>query len=167
MIEMDITEDTPNEEIRKWKEERIRSLQTPELSSGDEKKDCKQERQLLDNIDTTPTKKKRNALNEAIKENGVLKSKLLYVTKENTSLLKEISKLKQKQMNLEDNLKEISVNPRHKQETEVDPEYDKLIATVKQQHNHIELLKIDIQRLRSKCGHVSKDTMLSKRLVRL
>jgi len=148
-----------NEELRQWKDERIKSLKTPELSlvdkkSDDDKNGCKP----LPDLGTT-TKATATALTNAIKENENLKRKLLYITKENTSLLKEMSKLKEKQMKLEDDLREVS-NMEELDTNEEDSEYAKLEATAKRQHVEIERLKSDIQRLRSKCGHVSKETML-------
>eukprot|EP00985_Skeletonema_marinoi_P006301 scaffold2726_cov162-Skeletonema_marinoi.AAC.3 len=91
-----------NEELKQWKDERIKSLKTPELSSFDKKSDddknvCKP----LPDLGTTT----KATLTNAIKENENLKRKLLYITKENTSLLKEMSKLKEKQMKLEDDLR--------------------------------------------------------------
>lgn len=147
-----------NEELKQWKDERIKSLKTPELSSFDKKSDddknvCKP----LPDLGTTT--KATAALTNAIKENENLKRKLLYITKENTSLLKEMSKLKEKQMKLEDDLREVS-NMEELDTKEEDSEYAKLEATAKRQHVEIERLKSDIQRLRSKCGHVSKETML-------
>ena len=146
------------EELKQWKEERIQSLRTPELSSADdEKSDCNKTvcKPLSDH--GTPTK--QNAI--TIKENENLKRKLLYVTKENTSLLQEMSKLKEKQMKLEDDLREVS-NMDELDTKKEDLEYSKLAATAKRHHEEIERLKMDIQRLRSKCGHVSKETMLCR-----
>lgn len=147
----------PNEELKQWKDERINSLRTPELSSSKErsendKKVCKP----LSDLGTPTTE---SALTSAMKENENLKRKLLYVTKENTSLLQEMSKLKEKQMKLEDDLREVS-NMEELDTKEEDSEYVKLAATAKRQRGEIDRLKIDIQRLRSKCGHVSKESML-------
>ena len=144
------------EELKQWKEERIKSIQTPELTTADETKDhdtkvCKPLPDLF-----TP---KTTALTTAIKENENLKSKLLYITKENTGLLQEMSKLKQKQMKLGDDLREISAMDELNAKEE-DSGYAKLTSTKKRQHEEIERLKMDVQRLRSKCGHISKDTML-------
>ena len=156
--------ESSKEELKQWKDERIKSLQTPELGRSDnEKKDDKPQEGCKSLSDLgTPTKKSNNSLNNAIKENENLKSKLMYVTKENTSLLQEISKLKKQQIQLDDILKEISANPRDELETskEDDAEYAKLTEIAKRQRKEIESLKSDIQRLRSKGGHVSKETML-------
>lgn len=147
------------EELKQWKEERIQSLRTPELSSAvvDEKSECNKTvcKPLSDH--GTPTK--QNPTTNAIKENENLKRKLLYITKENTSLLQEMSRLKEKQMKLEGDLQEVA-NMDELDTKKEDLEYSKLAATAKRQHEEIERLKMDIQRLRSKCGHVSKETML-------
>lgn len=143
----------PNEELKQWKDERINSLRTPELSSSKEKSE--HDEKVCKPLSDT----RENALTSAIKENENLKRKLLYVTKENTSLLQEMSKLKEKQMKLEDDLREVS-NMDELDTKGEDSEYVKLAATAKRQHVEIDRLKTDIQRLRSKCGHVSKETML-------
>jgi len=146
-----------NEELKQWKDERIKSLKTPELSSVDEKSDG--DKNVCKPLPDLGTTTKASVLTNAFKENENLKRKLLYITKENTSLLKEMSKLKEKQMKLEDDLREVS-NMEELDTKEEDSEYAKLEATAKRQHVEIERLKSDIQRLRSKCGHVSKETML-------
>lgn len=146
-----------NEELKQWKEERIQSLRTPELSSVDEKSES--EKTVCKPLSDLGTPTKQNALTNAIKENENLKRKLLYITKENTSLLQEMSRLKEKQLKLEDDLREVS-NMDELDTKEEDLEYSKLAVTAKGQHAEIERLKSDIQRLKSKCGHVSKETML-------
>ena len=146
-----------NEELKQWKEERIQSLRTPELSSVDEKSES--EKTVCKPLSDLVSPTKQNALTNAIKENENLKRKLLYITKENTSLLQEMSRLKEKQMKLEDDLREVS-NMDELDTKEEDLEYSKLAVTAKGQHAEIERLKSDIQRLKSKCGHVSKETML-------
>ena len=100
------------EELKQWKDERIKSLQTPDIRPDDEKSDKQHEEcnKSLEDVGT-PTKKS-SSLNNAIKEKENLTSKLLYVTKENTKLLQEIGKLKQQQMQLEESLKDITDNPR-------------------------------------------------------
>jgi hypothetical protein len=145
-----------NEELKQWKDERIRSLRTPELSFADETKD----EEVCQPLPALDTSTKSTTLTKAIKENENLKRKLLYVTKENTSLLQEMSELKKKQMKLENDLREISAMDHCVNTKEEDCEYAKLAAAAKRQHQEIEHLKMDIRRLRSKCGHVSKDTML-------
>jgi predicted RNase H-like nuclease (RuvC/YqgF family) len=149
--------DSSIRELNQWKDERIKSLKTPELSSVDKKSD--DDKNVCKPLPDLGTTTKATALTNAIKENENLKRKLLYITKENTSLLKEMSKLKEKQMKLEDDLREVS-NMEELDTKEEDSEYAKLEATAKRQHVEIERLKSDVQRLRSKCGHVSKETML-------
>ena len=148
------------EELKQWKEERIQSLRTPELSSVDDEK-SESDKTVCKPLSDHGTPTKQNATTNAIKENENLKRKLLYITKENTSLLQEMSKLKEKQMKLEGNLLE-AANMDELDTKKEDLEYSKLAATAKRQHEEIERLKMDIQRLRSKCGHVSKETMLCK-----
>ena len=148
------------EELKQWKDERIKSLQTPDIHPGEEKnkeqEGCNKSLEL-----GTPTKKSNSSLNNAIKERENLTSKLLYVTKENTTLLKEISKLKQQQMQLKD----IADDPREELDTTLaDDEYKNLTAAAERQRTEIASLKSDIQRLKSKKGHVSKDSMLCKAL---
>ncbi len=154
------------EELKQWKDERIKSLQTPDIHPDDEKNNKEQEgcNKSLEDLGT-PTKKSSSSLNSAIKEKENLTSKLLYVTKENTKLLQDISKLKQQQMLLEESLKDITNNPRDELDTSLaDAEYKNLLADAERQRTEIASLKSDIQRLRSKKGHVSKDTMLCKAL---
>ena len=146
--------DSRKEELKQWKDERINSLRTPESSSVNANRDDEEKENSLP--DRTP---KQNALTIAIKEHENLKSKLLYVTKENTILLKEMSKLKEKQMQLEDNLREISTM--EKLDTkEKDAEYVEIATNSQRQLEEITRLKMDVQRLKSKCGHISKDSML-------
>lgn len=148
------------EELKQWKDERIKSLQTPDIRPDDEQNDKQQECKSLEDLGS-PTKKSSSSLNNAIKEQENLTSKLLYVTKENTKLLQDISKLKQQQMQLEDSLKDITDNPRDELDTTLsDAEYKNLLAAAERQRTEIASLKSDIQRLKSKKGHVSKDTML-------
>ena len=153
------------EELKQWKDERIKSLQTPDIHPDDEKSVKQQEgcNKSLEDLGT-PTKNSSSSLNNAIKEQDNLRSKLLYVTKENTKLLQEISKLKQQQMQLEDSLKDITDNPRVELDTTPDAEYKNLLAAAERQRTEIASLKSDIQRLKSKKGHVSKDTMLCNAL---
>ncbi len=146
-----------NEELTQWKEERINSLRTPDLPSSKEKSE--NNKKICKPLSDLGTPTRESALTNAIKENENLKRKLLYVTKENTSLLQEMSKLKEKQMKLEDDLREVS-NMDELDTKEEDSEYAKLAATANRQNVEIDRLKMDIQRLRSKCGHVSKETML-------
>jgi uncharacterized protein (DUF3084 family) len=153
------------EELKQWKDERIKSLQTPDLRPDDEKNNKEQEgcNKSLEDLGTGT--KSSSSLNNAIKEKENLTSKLLYVTKENTKLLQDISKLKQQQMLLEESLKDITDNPRGEQDTSLaDTEYKNLLADAERQRTEIASLKSDIQRLKSKKGHVSKDTMLCKAL---
>ena len=154
------------EELKQWKDERIKSLRTPDIRPDDEKSVKQQEgcNKSLEDL-STPTKNSSSSLNKAIKEQDNLTSKLLYVTKENTKLLQEISKLKQQQMQLEDSLNDITDNPRDELDTTLsDAEYKNLLAAAERQRTEIASLKSDIQRLKSKKGHVSKDTMLCKAL---
>jgi uncharacterized protein (DUF3084 family) len=155
------------EELKQWKDERIKSLQTPDLHPDDEKKNDKEQEGCNKSLEDlgTGTKKSNSSLNNAIKEKENLTSKLLYVTKENTKLLQDISKLKQQQMLLEESLKDITDNPRDELNTSLaDAEYKNLLADAERQRTEIASLKSDIQRLKSKKGHVSKDTMLCKAL---
>ena len=153
------------EELKQWKDERIKSLRTPDIHPDDEKNNKEQEgcNKSLEDLGTLT--KKSNSLNNAIKEQDNLRSKLLYVTKENTKLLQEIGKLKQQQMQLEDSLKDITDNPRDELDTTLsDAEYKNFLAAAERQRTGIASLKSDIKRLKSKKGHVSKDTMLCKAL---
>lgn len=150
-----------NEELNQWKDERIKSLRTPELSYANETNEKRDETVCKPLVPDLETPIKPTALTEAVKENENLKSKLLYVTKENTSLLQEMSNLKKRQMKLENDLREISAMEKLDVRKK-DSVYAKLAATAKRQTKEIEHLKMDIQRLRSKCGHVSKDTMLCR-----
>jgi uncharacterized protein (DUF3084 family) len=155
------------EELKQWKDERIKSLRTPDLYPDIDEKNVKQQEGCNKSLEDlgTPTKKGNSSLNNAIKEQENLTSKLLYVTKENTKLLQEIGKLKQQQMLLEESLKDITTDNKRDVDTSLaDAEYKNLLADAERQRTEIASLKSDIQRLKSKKGHVSKDTMLCKAL---
>ncbi|KAL9183258.1 hypothetical protein ACHAXT_005045 [Thalassiosira profunda] len=97
----------------------------------------------------------------ARRKHAELKAKLLSVTKENTELLREVAALKNEHMTLEAELKEAKSYNRQPasqssscQQRDIASEKAKQLA----QEREIELLKMEIRKLKSKCGHVSEES---------
>lgn len=94
-----------------------------------------------------------------------LKNKLLSVTQDNTKLLKEIASLKEHQLKLNGDLKEASSYNKQKQKDsklahQNASERAKLLSLASRQEHEIQLLKLEIQSLKTKCGHVSAASSL-------
>jgi len=96
------------------------------------------------------------------KEHTALKNKLLLVTQENTKLLKEIAREKQRQMKLDEDIHAAEEEEKEKQasnnggssRTTVNAAEDKakLLAIAHRQEQEIEQLESEIQSLRTKRG---------------
>jgi len=91
------------------------------------------------------------------KHHFALKDTLLSVTQENTKLLKEIAVLKEQHMKLDGEIKDAS-SCKKKRESTISRQSDaasekaKLLALANRQEQEIELLKLEIQSLKTKCG---------------
>ncbi|KAL7552289.1 hypothetical protein ACHAWF_017791, partial [Thalassiosira exigua] len=92
-----------------------------------------------------------------------LKRQLLSVTQENTRLLHEVAALKKQLMKVQDEVKEAN-SYNQKREVKVSNQRDaslqkaKLLSVATRQEKEIELLKLEIQSLKTKCGHVSAES---------
>ena len=83
-------------------------------------------------------------------------------------LLHEIASLKQQQMKLNEDIKEASSyksnnassSSRDNKSNATSNEKKKLQAVARNQEKEIELLKLEIQSLKSKCGHVSLESRI-------
>ena len=84
-------------------------------------------------------------------------------------LLHDIASLKQQQMKLNEDIKEASSyksknasssSSRDNKSNATSNEKKKLQAVARNQEKEIELLKLEIQSLKSKCGHVSLESRL-------
>ena len=86
-----------------------------------------------------------------------LKDKLLSVTQENTALLKEIAALKEHHMKINEEIKDASSYKKKRvskisEQNDAASEKSKLVALASRQEREIELLKLEIQSLKTKCG---------------
>lgn len=89
-----------------------------------------------------------------------LQSKFLSVTRENTKLLKEVAVLKEQHMKLNEDIKDVSScnekrDSQKSHQSNAASEKSKLVALASRQEQEIELLNLEIQSLKTKCGHVS------------
>jgi len=92
------------------------------------------------------------------KEHLALKDKLLFVTQENTKLLKEIASLKGRQMGLLEEIKDAtSSNEKSVDDsraTNAASEKANLKEVASRQEREVELLRLEIQSLRTKRGNL-------------
>jgi hypothetical protein len=91
------------------------------------------------------------------REHLALKDKLLSITHENTKLLKEIASLKQQHLSLLQEMKDAkSFNEKKEvnasRTIDTAPEKAKLLTVANAQEQEVELLKLEIQSLRTKRG---------------
>ena len=89
-----------------------------------------------------------------------LKTNLLAVTTENTKLLTEIAALKSQHMKINAEIKEASsYNEKRRHSPAASENKAKSLTLATRQEQEIELLKLEIKSLRTKCGHVSVDSL--------
>jgi len=109
-------------------------------------------------IHTIPMEKKRQ-------QHSVLKGKLLSVTQKNTNLLLEMAELKQKEQSIEAEIKDaltydqknVAASAKNKSALE---EKKQLLAVARRQEEELQLLRLEINKLKTKCGHVSVGSLL-------
>jgi hypothetical protein len=94
------------------------------------------------------------------KKHLALKDKRLSITQENTKLLKEIASLKERHLKLLEEIKDATsfnekkaVNASRTMNTA--PEKAKLLTVANDQEQEVELLKLEIQSLRTKRGKIA------------
>ncbi len=93
------------------------------------------------------------------KEHLALKDKLLFVTQENTKLLKEIASLKGRQMGLLEEIKDATSSNEKRasndsRATNAASEKANLKEVASRQEREVELLRLEIQSLRTKRGNL-------------
>lgn len=96
-------------------------------------------------------------IDNAKKDQVVLKGQLLSATNENTKLLREIASLREQQMKFDQDIKCVSSsNTRSKAIKACETsEYEKFRALSFEQKGQIEVIQQEIKALKSKCGHVA------------
>ena len=98
-------------------------------------------------------------------QHSVLKGKLLAVTQKNTNLLQELAALKQQEQKIEAEIKDAStyeqknVAASAKSKSAVE-EKKQLLAVARRQEEELQLLRLEINKLKSKVGHVSIESQL-------
>ena len=95
-------------------------------------------------------------MEQARKKNTALKDKLLLATQENTGLLKKIAALKEEQFKLNEKIRDATSHKEKRGSTvtsqrDAASEKGKLLALANRQEQEIELLKLEISRLKTKC----------------
>lgn len=98
-------------------------------------------------------------------QHSVLKGKLLSVTQKNTNLLLEMAELKQKEQSIEAEIKDaltydqknVAASAKNKSALE---EKKQLLAVARRQEEELQLLRLEINKLKTKCGHVSVGSLL-------
>jgi len=99
----------------------------------------------------------RQDIEKAKNEQYKLKRELLDATNKNTKLLREIASIRQQQLQIDNDLKSAtSSNTRNKstKRTDDNKEYEKYRVLSTEQKIQIDLLRQEIQSLKSKCGHI-------------
>ena len=96
-------------------------------------------------------------IDHAKKNQASLKGQLLSVTNVNTKLLHETASLREQQMKTDQEIKRASSSKTRSNaiKTSENHEYEKFLALSFEQKEQIELIKQEIEVLKSKCGHVS------------
>ena len=100
------------------------------------------------------------------REHLALKDKLLFVTQENTKLLKEIASLKERHMALLEEIKDATSSNEKRaldasRTMNASSEKAKLLAVANRQEQEIELLKLEIESLRTKRGNCQYTTKMA------
>ena len=104
-------------------------------------------------------------MDEKRQQHLALKGKLLSVTQKNTSLLRELATLKQQEQKIEAEIKDASTYD-HKnvaasaKSKSVLEEKKQLLAVARRQEEELQLLRLEINKLKSKVGHVSIESRL-------
>ena len=99
-------------------------------------------------------------MDEKRQQHSVLKGKLLAVTQKNTSLLQELATLKQQEQKIEAEIKDASTYDQKpkaasaKNRSTLD-EKKQLLAVARRQEEELQLLRLEINKLKTKVGHVS------------
>ena len=104
-------------------------------------------------------------MDEKRRQHSVLKGKLLAVTQKNTNLLQELAALKQQEQNLEAEIKDASTYDQKNaaasaKNKSVLEEKKQLLAVARRQEEELQLLRLEINKLKSKAGHVSIESRL-------
>ena len=103
-------------------------------------------------------------MDEKRQQHSVLKDKLLSVTQKNTSLLQELATLKQQEQKISV-IKDASTYDQKnaaasaKNKSALD-EKKQLLAVARRQEEELQLLRLEINKLKSKVGHVSIESQL-------
>jgi len=99
-------------------------------------------------------------MDEKRQQHLALKGKLLAVTQKNTNLLQELAALKQQEQKVEADIKDASTYDQKskaasaKNKSALD-EKKQLLAVARSQEEELQLLRLEINKLKSKVGHVS------------
>jgi len=104
-------------------------------------------------------------MDEKRQQHLALKGKLLAVTQKNTNLLQELAALKQQEQKIEAEIKDVStydqknVAASAKNKSTVEKK-KQLLAVARRQEEELQLLRLEINKLKTKCGHVSVGSLL-------